>query len=130
MRIEHASKSFKGYRRSGSSLSFADEVNVNLVRLSLRLPVEVVRISCMGADTNTACYNKDLHVSRAGAEIPLMLQHYWWGEEALIKNGLPVTVLRNNFFMNHLLKTDTENIDKEGWSAVLARFTAHTGDAF
>ena len=89
-----------------------------------------MRISCMGADTNTACYNKDLHVSRPGAEIPLMLQHYWWGEEALIKNGLPVTVLRNNFFMNHLLKTDTENIDKEGWSAVLARFTAHTGDAF
>ena len=109
---------------------FADEVNVNLVRLLLRLPVEVVRISCMGADTNTACYNKDLHVSRAGAEIPLMLQHYWWGEEALIKNGLPVTVLRNNFFMNHLLKTDTENIDKEGWSAVLVRFSAHTGDAF
>ena len=38
-----------------------------------------------------------------------------WGEEALIKNGLAVTVLRNNFFMNHLLKTDCENIDKEGW---------------
>jgi len=76
---------------------------------------QVVRISCMGADTNTACYNKDKHVTRAGAEIPLMLQHYWWGEEALIKNNLPVTVLRNNFFMNHLLKTDTEQIDKEGW---------------
>lgn len=76
---------------------------------------QVVRISCMGADTNTACYNKDLHVSRAGAAIPLMLQHYWWGEEALVKNGLPLTVLRNNFFMNHLLKTDAENIDKEGW---------------
>merc|ERR1712039_629281 len=75
----------------------------------------VVRISCMGADTNTACYNKDLHVTREGAPIPLMLQHYWWGEEALIKNGLPVTVLRNNFFMNHLLKTDCETIDKEGW---------------
>ena len=26
-----------------------------------------------------------------------------------------VTVLRNNFFMNHLLKTDCDNIDKEGW---------------
>merc|ERR1719198_162809 len=75
----------------------------------------VVRVSCMGADTNTASYNKDKHVSRAGAEIPLMLQHYWWGEEALIKNGLAVTVLRANFFMNHLLKTDCENIDKEGW---------------
>merc|ERR1719387_2938702 len=46
---------------------------------------------------------------------PFMLQHYWWGEEALVKNGLPVTVLRNNFFMNHLLKTDCDNIDKEGW---------------
>jgi uncharacterized protein YbjT (DUF2867 family) len=76
---------------------------------------QVVRVSCMGADTNTATYNKDLHVTRAGAEIPLMLQHYWWGEEALVKNGLPVTVLRNNFFMNHLLKTDCDNIDKEGW---------------
>jgi len=76
---------------------------------------QVVRISCMGADTNTACYNKDLHVTRPGAGIPLMLQHYWWGEEALIKAGLPVTVLRNNFFMNHLLKTDTETIDKEGY---------------
>merc|ERR1711966_141567 len=75
----------------------------------------VVRVSCMGADTNTSSYNKDKHVSRAGAEIPLMLQHYWWGEEALIKNNLPVTVLRANFFMNHLLKTDCENIDKEGW---------------
>lgn len=75
----------------------------------------VVRISCMGAETNTACYNKDLHVSRRGAPIPLMLQHYWWGEEALIKNGLPVTVLRNNFFMNHLLKTDVETIESEGW---------------
>lgn len=78
---------------------------------------QVVRISCMGADTNTACYNKDKHVTRDGAEIPLMLQHYWWGEEALIKNGLPVTVLRNNFFMNHLLKTDVETIEKEGWFA-------------
>lgn len=76
---------------------------------------QVVRISCMGADTNTACYDKDIHVSRDGAAIPLMLQHYWWGEEALVKNGLPVTVLRNNFFMNHLLKTDCEQIDKEGW---------------
>jgi len=76
---------------------------------------QVVRISCMGADTNTACYDKDIHVTRDGAEIPLMLQHYWWGEEALIKNGLPVTVLRNNFFMNHLLKTDADNITNEGW---------------
>jgi len=76
---------------------------------------QVVRISCMGADTNTACYDKNLHISRDGAEIPLMLQHYWWGEEALIKNGLPVTVLRNNFFMNHLLKTEVESIDREGW---------------
>jgi len=75
----------------------------------------VVRISCMGADTNTACYNKDKHVTRDGAEIPLMLQHYWWGEERLIKNGLPVTVLRNNFFMNHLLKTDQENIQDKGF---------------
>ena len=76
---------------------------------------QVVRVSCMGADTITASYDKDAHVSRDGAPIPLMLQHYWWGEEALVKNGLPLTVLRANFFMNHLLKTDCDNIDAEGW---------------
>lgn len=75
----------------------------------------VVRISCMGADTNTASYDPNKHASRAGASIPLMLQHYWWGEKSLIDEGLNVTVLRNNFFMNHLLKTDCENIDTEGW---------------
>jgi len=75
----------------------------------------VVRISCMGADTNTASYDPDKHSSRAGASIPLMLQHYWWGEKALIDEGLNVTVLRNNFFMNHLLKTDSESIATEGW---------------
>lgn len=75
----------------------------------------VVRISCMGADTNTASYDAAKHSSRVGATIPLMLQHYWWGEKALIDAGLNVTVLRNNFFMNHLLKTDSETIDGEGW---------------
>jgi uncharacterized protein YbjT (DUF2867 family) len=75
----------------------------------------VVRISCMGADTNTASYDANKHASRDGAPIPLMLQHYWWGEKALIDEGLNVTVLRNNFFMNHLLKTDCETIENEGW---------------
>lgn len=75
----------------------------------------VVRISCMGADTNTASYDADTHASRLGAAIPLMLQHYWWGENALIDAGLPVSVLRNNFFMNHLLKTDCDNIQSDGW---------------
>ena len=75
----------------------------------------VVRISCMGADTNTASYDAEKHASRKGAGIPLMLQHYWWGEKALIDEGLNVTVLRNNFYMNHLLKTDCENIDQVGW---------------
>ncbi|MEH6444837.1 MAG: NAD(P)H-binding protein [Oceanospirillaceae bacterium] len=75
----------------------------------------VVRISCMGADTNTASYDAQKHSSREGAGIPLMLQHYWWGEKALIDAGLPVTVLRNNFFMNHLLKTDCESIANLGW---------------
>jgi len=75
----------------------------------------VVRISCMGADTNTASYDPDRHSSRLGAPIPLMLQHYWWGEKSLIDEGLNVTVLRNNFFMNHLLKTDIETIAGEGW---------------
>ncbi|BBB30200.1 SDR family oxidoreductase [Neptunomonas japonica] len=75
----------------------------------------VVRVSCMGADTNTASYQADQHSSREGASIPLMLQHYWWGEKALIDTGLNLTVLRNNFFMNHLLKTDCDNIAQEGW---------------
>ena len=75
----------------------------------------VVRVSCMGADTNTASYDAEKHASRKGASIPLMLQHYWWGEKALIDEGLDVSVLRNNFFMNHLLKTDCENIENEGW---------------
>ena len=75
----------------------------------------IVRISCMGADTNTASYDPDIHASRKGAGIPLMLQHYWWGERALIEQGLNVAVLRNNFFMNHLLKTDCDNIQEHGW---------------
>merc|ERR1711904_423997 len=44
-----------------------------------------------------------------------MLQHYWWGEKCLLDAGVPLPVLRPNFFMNPLPKTDTENIDKEGW---------------
>ena len=44
-----------------------------------------------------------------------MLQHYWWGERALLDAQLPLTVRRANFFMNHLLKTDVESIEKEGW---------------
>lgn len=75
----------------------------------------VIRVSCMGADTNTASYDANTHASRKGASIPLMLQHYWWGEKALIDAGLTVSVLRNNFFMNHLLKTDCDNIQSEGW---------------
>jgi len=75
----------------------------------------VVRVSCMGADTNTASYDPESHVSRDGASIPVMLQHYWWGEKALVDAGLPLTVLRANFFMNHLIKTSTDTIDSEGW---------------
>eukprot|EP01065_Artemidia_motanka_P045906 TRINITY_DN683_c0_g1_i3.p1 TRINITY_DN683_c0_g1~~TRINITY_DN683_c0_g1_i3.p1 ORF type:complete len:425 (+),score=207.84 TRINITY_DN683_c0_g1_i3:74-1348(+) len=75
----------------------------------------VVRVSCMGADTNTASYDKDKHVTRDGAEIPLMLQHYWWGEKALLDAKVPTCVLRANFFMNHLLKTDCDNIKEHGF---------------
>lgn len=75
----------------------------------------VVRVSCMGADEITASYDANTHVTRPGAAIPLMLQHYWWGERSLINAGLNVTVLRANFFMNHLLKTDSDNIQNEGF---------------
>merc|ERR1711998_601238 len=74
----------------------------------------IVRISCFGADTNTNCYNADVHSSIDGAKIPLMLQHYWWGEEACIKSGIPTTSIRANFFMNHLLKNEQESIKSEG----------------
>jgi len=70
----------------------------------------VVRVSCMGADTNTNSYDKDVHASAEGAPIPLMLQHYWWSEECLIKAGIPTTSVRGNFYMNHLLKNEVENI--------------------
>lgn len=91
-------------------LAFCKELGARKAQIK-----HVVRISCMGADTNTASYIAEQHSSREGAAIPLMLQHYWWGEKALIDAGLPVTVLRNNFFMNHLLKTDCDTIDQESW---------------
>jgi uncharacterized protein YbjT (DUF2867 family) len=70
-----------------------------------------IRISCFGADEKvTSSNNKDKHVTRANAAIPLMLQHYWWSEECLHDAGVPTTVLRGNFFMNHLLKNEQENI--------------------
>ncbi len=99
-------------------LGFSTELGRRADQLS-----HVVRISCMGADTNTASYDAAKHASRVGAGIPLMLQHYWWGERALIDAGVPLTVLRNNFFMNHLLKTDCDTIDREGW------FSNPLGDA-
>jgi len=77
----------------------------------------VVRISCFGADTNTNSYDKQSHVTRGGAEIPLMLQHYWWSEESLIDAGLAVTSIRGNFYMNHLLKNEAENIKQKGYFA-------------
>jgi len=70
----------------------------------------VARISCFGADTNTNLYDPKMHASLEGAEIPLMLQHYWWSEECLVKDGLPTTGIRGNFYMNHLLKNELENI--------------------
>jgi len=70
----------------------------------------VVRVSCMGADTNTNSYDEKVHSSIDGAPIPLMLQHYWWSEECLIKAGLPMTSVRGNFYMNHLLKNEVANI--------------------
>lgn len=76
-----------------------------------------VRISCFGADTNTNSYNFKKHASMEGVEIPLMLQHYWWSEECLIKTGIPTTSVRGNFYMNHLLKNEVENIQKEGFFA-------------
>ena len=91
-------------------LTFSKELGKRATQIK-----HVVHVSCMGADTITASYDASQHASRAGAGIPLMLQHYWMGEKALIDVGLNVTALRNNFFINHLLKTDCENIVAEGW---------------
>jgi uncharacterized protein YbjT (DUF2867 family) len=71
----------------------------------------VVRISCFGADTNTNQYNPEKHSSMESKGIPLMLQHYWWSEQCLITAGLPTTGIRGNFYMNHLLKNEVENIN-------------------
>jgi len=43
-----------------------------------------------------------------------MLQGYWNGEKVLIDTGVPVTALRGNFFMGHLLKTEADHIQNEG----------------
>lgn len=60
----------------------------------------IVRISCFGADTNTNKYDKNTHVSRdKNAQIPLMLQHYWWSEKCFIDAGFEniLTSIRGNF---------------------------------
>jgi uncharacterized protein YbjT (DUF2867 family) len=75
----------------------------------------VVRISCFGADTNTNSYDPAMHCSVEGQEIPMMLQHYWWSEKCLIDEGLPVTGVRGNFYMNHVLKNDQDNIKEKGF---------------
>ena len=74
-------------------LAFSKELGEGAAQIK-----HVVRVSCMGADTNTASYNADQHASREGAGIPLILRHYWWDEKALIDAGLNVAALRNNFF--------------------------------
>ena len=76
----------------------------------------IVRISCFGADTNTNKYDKDTHASRENAQIPLMLQHYWWSEECFIENGFKdiLTSIRGNFYMNHLLKNELDSIRENG----------------
>jgi uncharacterized protein YbjT (DUF2867 family) len=71
----------------------------------------IVRLSCMGAEQNTACYDINKHVSNDNGSIPKMLVGYWMGEKACIDTGVPTTALRGNFFMNHLIKNETENIE-------------------
>jgi len=70
----------------------------------------VARISCFGASTNTDSNDFKTHVTIPGQEIPLMLQHYWWSEECLVNAGLNTTSVRGNFYMNHLLKNEVDNI--------------------
>jgi nucleoside-diphosphate-sugar epimerase len=69
----------------------------------------------MGAETNTSSYDAKAHVSEDGKEVPYQLVCLWLGEEALIKQGLPVTGVRGNFFMNHLMKNEGKNIKEHGF---------------
>lgn len=39
-----------------------------------------------------------------------MLEGYWLGEKYCLETGIPLTVLRGNFYMGHLLKTEVDNI--------------------
>merc|ERR1711976_1060493 len=75
----------------------------------------IVRLSCFGAEQNTACYDVDKHVSNPDGAIPKMLVGYWLAEKACIDTGVPTTALRGNFFMNHLIKNEVENIDNNGF---------------
>jgi uncharacterized protein YbjT (DUF2867 family) len=75
----------------------------------------VVRIGCMGAETNTASYDPKGHVSLPDKEVPYQLLSLWHGEECLIAEGLPVTAVRGNFFMNHLMKNEGDNIQNHGF---------------
>ena len=74
----------------------------------------VVRISCFGADDSmTSKYDPKVHVSKDDAEIPLMLQHYWWSERCFLEAGFDdgrFTSIRGNFYMNHLLKNEIDSI--------------------
>ncbi|XP_057314311.1 (4-alkanoyl-5-oxo-2,5-dihydrofuran-3-yl)methyl phosphate reductase-like [Hydractinia symbiolongicarpus] len=72
-----------------------------------------VRLSCMGAEQNTASYSG--HAFTKGAKIPHMLEGYWLAEKYLIETGIPVTVVRANFFMTHLVKPDLQNIMEHGF---------------
>jgi len=74
----------------------------------------IVRLSCFGAEQNTATYDVDKHVSNPNGAVPKMLVGYWLGEKACIDTGLPTTALRGNFFMNHLIKNEVENIETNG----------------
>jgi len=69
----------------------------------------------MGAEQNTAAYDLTKHVSNPNGCVPKMLQGYWHGEEVAIATGIPTTALRGNFFMNHLIKNEINNIEENGF---------------
>lgn len=56
----------------------------------------------------------DKHVSKDGAKVPHMLEGYWLSEKYCNETGIPVTAIRGNFYMSHLLKTEVENIKNNG----------------
>ena len=96
--------------------SASGRIGKELIALLARNKNFVIRACCfssnkesallaLGADEVVAFDLNDAGTWKAALE----------GVSTVYYSSLNVTVLRNNFFMNYLLKTDCESIETEGW---------------